>query len=273
MAPPQYSKLTKKIKDSLDKDFPKENKVEVVTRTANNVKFTSTGTLKSPVLGELEVEYTDSRSGVTLKGKNDTNGKLTLEASIENKIAEGLKLTFESVSENGDPSNLKAGFEYGNNNLAVAGSYDVLSTTATASGVLNRSNISLGAQVEVVSNRDPKLDVTLAYGTPEFTLAVTAENKGERIKTSYLHNLRNVDATVSAEYVYSESKNTFVVAGKYNLDKTSVVKARLKNDGLISVVYTQQVRPNVNLSLSVDTSNGSALNAPKVGFVVSFNDA
>jgi len=243
-----------------------------VTKTANNVKFTSTGTLKSPVTGEIEVEYSDSRSGVTLKGKNDTLGKLTLEASIENKIAEGLKLTFESVTE-GDPSSLKAGFEYANNNLAAAGSYDILKSTATASGVLSRNNISLGAQVEVVENNDPKFDVTLAYSTPEFTLAASGENKFDKIKTSYLHNLKSVDATVSAEYLYSENKNTFVVAGKYNLDKTSVVKARLKNDGLISVVYAQDIRPNVNLSLSVDTtSSGSGLSAPKVGFVLSFKD-
>jgi voltage-dependent anion channel protein 2 len=271
----QYNKINKKTKDLLTKEFNTSKKVEVVTTTENNVKFTTT--LQDNVSADLEVEWQDKTHGLVLKGKADNKSTLKLEASVENNAVEGLKATIEtSNSADTAPDSIKTTVEFANKSVATSAGIDFVSRTACASAVLGYQGFAIGGQAELaLENTDgPKsLNGTAAYSTAEYTLALSLTEKAKQLGISYLHNLRGVDATVAAEYTVSSEKNSFVVGGKYNLDKSSYVKARVNTEGLLSLVYSQSLRKNVNLTLSTDinTSNKPS-EGQKVGLVLAFSD-
>eukprot|EP00004_Rigifila_ramosa_P008839 TRINITY_DN2025_c0_g1_i2.p1 TRINITY_DN2025_c0_g1~~TRINITY_DN2025_c0_g1_i2.p1 ORF type:complete len:308 (+),score=74.92 TRINITY_DN2025_c0_g1_i2:60-983(+) len=304
----QYSKLNKPTKDLLTKEFSTDNKIEVVSAAANGAKFTAGATLAADVLGEIEVEYTDVPSALTVKAKHDTKvrsslsfvyrgerrqrkrgepidrtlarfhisrsqKKLFLEASVSGKLIDGGKLIVESTTVDSQPTSVKAAIEFANKSFSTAASYDLLQGTASVAGLVSYEGFLLGGEAELAVSESnvKKTAATLAYSAADFTVAATVTNAGQSIATSYLHKLKS-GATVAAEYVYG-SKASFTVAGKYPLDKDSYLKGKVTQEGQVSLTYNQKIKPNVGLALVAEIATAkTGSGSQKVGFQLSFTD-
>jgi hypothetical protein len=100
MAPPVYSDLGKSAKDLFNKGYNYGTvKLDVKTKTDNNIKFNFTGEHNTDVqksLGTLEAKWECKKHGVVFVEKWNTDNILKSELSVENNIVDGLKLTLDS---------------------------------------------------------------------------------------------------------------------------------------------------------------------------------
>lgn len=98
MAPPSYSDLGKQSKDVFDKGYHFGLwKLNLKTKTNSGVEFTTFGQSNQDsgkVFGSLETKYKISEYGLTFSEKWNTDNTLLSEVSIEDKLAQGLKISF-----------------------------------------------------------------------------------------------------------------------------------------------------------------------------------
>lgn len=104
-------------------------------------------------------------------------------------------------------------------------------------------------------------------------------SRGNNLNTfwgSYYHRV-NPDVEVAGKAVWdSKTKSQFVnieVGTKFNLDSNASMKAKINNNGLLSLGYTQALRPGVKVTLAgiFDTGKFNE-NAHKLGMSLVFEN-
>ena len=100
MAPVVYGDLGKSARDVFGKGYHFNlMKLEVKTKTASGVEFTTEGTSNSEngkVAGALETKYKFKEHGLTFTEKWNTDNKLSTKIDLQDKIMKGLKLTLDT---------------------------------------------------------------------------------------------------------------------------------------------------------------------------------
>uniref|UniRef100_A0A8C7A773 Non-selective voltage-gated ion channel VDAC3 n=1 Tax=Neovison vison TaxID=452646 RepID=A0A8C7A773_NEOVI len=97
---PTYCDLGKATKDVFNKGYGiRMIKIDLRTKSYSGVEFSTSGHAYAntgKVSGNIETKYKVYKYGLTFTQKWNTDNILRTEISLENKLAEGLKLTFDT---------------------------------------------------------------------------------------------------------------------------------------------------------------------------------
>jgi voltage-dependent anion channel protein 2 len=127
--------------------------------------------------------------------------------------------------------------------------------------VIGHDGFLAGAEVgyDVDGGKITKYSAAVGYSVPEYTAAVTATNNLSVFATSYYHRVNaQVEAGAKATWDAKSGNASGVgleIASKYKLDSNAFVKAKINNQGIAALAYSQLLRPGVTLGLgaSIDT--------------------
>lgn len=281
MAPPTYGDLGKAARDLFSKKFNYgAQKIEVKTKSSNGVKFTSKGnnnTDTGRMSGDLTSEYKCSDHGLTLKESWTTDNVLSTEVTIEDQLAQGLKLAFDTsfAPQTGKKSGkVKTGYKNDYVNVNCDVDFDFSGPTVNGAAVLGYNGFLGGYQMAFDTSKSKltKSNFSAGYAAGDFTLNTYANDAAE-FGGSISQNVNdNLDTAVQLSWTTGSNAVRFGLAGKYVLDKSASVSAKVNNNGQVGLAYSQDVRDGVTLTLSalVEAKNINA-GGHKVGMGLEFD--
>ena len=134
----------------------------------------------------------------------------------------------------------------------------------TADAIIGHNGFLLGgeASYNTTTGKIDKYAAGLGFSAPEYAVALLAADKFKNYSASYYHRVsRDVEAGAKATYKSSDSKVVLEVGSKTYLDSAAFVKAKINNSGVLTLGYTQALRPGVRASFGVQVEttklNGS----------------
>ncbi|EJD50584.1 voltage-dependent ion-selective channel [Auricularia subglabra TFB-10046 SS5] len=271
--PPAWKDVGKSSNDLLNKDFPIDRtSLEVKTKTPSNVTFRVFGEQpahKNTIAADIEAKYSDKASGLTFTQTWTTLNALKTLVELDDKVAKGVKI---ELSNSLTPA--PAGSE-----KAVAAKSTLLTATwkqpgihsratldvfkgptFTADTVLGRDGFLVGLEgsYNVSEGRITRYATALGYAAPEYAVTLHGLGNLSTFSASYYHRV-NPDVEAGAKAIWDSKATTSTVslevAAKAYLDSASFVKARINNAGILSLGYSQSLRPGVRASfgLALDT--------------------
>jgi hypothetical protein len=277
MAPVLFKDVGKKANDLLKKEFISDNEFEIEQNTTNGLKFKANGKREGTGFNtDFEVEYKDKAAGLSVKEKLNAKNDLTLEVSLENKVANGLKVSVESTTTSGAPKALKAAFEYSNNSATSNVNIDLQKFNVDASATFAYDAFLIGAKTEFDTSKGSVngADAVIQYTNKDFVVTAGLNSKVDEINATYIHNLPN-NTTVAGTYIFNTTKgtNTFTVGGSYKTDASSSIKAKVDNNGLLSLLYSQSLNNNLTLNLgtTVKTNQLGTAGSQNIGVALKYS--
>ncbi|TRM56760.1 eukaryotic porin/Tom40 [Schizophyllum amplum] len=284
--PPSWKDLGKSASDLLSKDYPYNTQaLEVKTKTPNGVQFRVAGSQAAgPISGELEGKYTDRAHGLTLTQAWTTGNVLRTQIELENLVAKGLKLdAITSLMPDKGTKSAALNAVYKQSGVHTRAALDVFKgPTVTADTVVGRDGFLVGAETSynVTDGTIAKWSAALGYTDTNYAVTLHGLNKFNTFHASYYHRV-SADVEAGAKAVY-DTKATqggvaLEVGTKTYLDKAAFVKAKINNQGVVALGYTQALRPGVKAAfgLALDTTklSGAVDGTPshKVGFQFTFD--
>lgn len=262
MAPPKFGDLNKAANDLFSDDF-NAGKVSLTlkSKATNGINLKVKGSKKNAsggVTGSLESTYTNA-GGVTFKEVWNSNSECVTEISAKNALAKGSKVTAEAKFSP------KAGFlghtikaDYGAPSFYIDTKLVDLKGL-TAGGVFAFNKFLVGAQSSFNDKGFKGYKATVSYRDSDI-IVTSSVNSGNSVEGSIFHSpMANVDAGVRFSYNRGSSDTTFELAGAYNLDSATTVKATVNKEMALGLAYTQTLRKGVTLGLSADIK-AAALN-------------
>ncbi|KAI9319039.1 eukaryotic porin/Tom40 [Dichotomocladium elegans] len=275
VVPVAFNDIGKPAKDLLSKDYPIGGvKLEVKTTAPNGVTFKINGQRDNKsgiIVGDLETKYANRAKGITFTEAWTTSNHLNGKIELENNLAKGLKLELltsllPSLNEKG----AKINATYKQPNVHTVATFDVFKTHFSVNSVVGKEGFLAGGEVayDVLKGKISRYNAAVGYSAAEYAVAVHATNNLSNFSASYYHRV-NSDLEASGKAAWDAKTNSAVsleVGAKLKLDKTTFVKGKISNSGVLGVAYTQELRRGVkvNLGASIDTSRLNE-NAHKLG--------
>jgi len=276
MAPPAFADISKPTNDLLNKDFyhTASAALEVKSKAPNGVAFTVKGKSAhgGAVGGQLEAKYADKPTGLTLTQAWTTTNALDTKIELDNTLANGLKaevLTTFLPATKGKGAKLNMHFRQPL--FHTRAFFDLLKGPSfNGDIVIGHDGFLAGAEVgyDVVNGKISRYSAAVGYSVAEYSAAITATSNLSVFAASYFHRV-NPFVEAGAKATWDAKANAGVgleVASKYKLDKDSFFKAKVNNQGVLALAYSQILRPGVTFGVgaSVDTQRLSEP-AHKVG--------
>ncbi|CAJ1941874.1 unnamed protein product [Sphenostylis stenocarpa] len=125
------------------------------------------------------------------------------------------------------------------------------------SAAIGSKDLSLGAEVgfNTTSASFTKYNAGVAFNKPDFSAALILADKGQTLKTSYIHHVDRPDEfTVAAEIThrFSTFENRFTIGSSQLIDPNTVLKTRFSDDGKAAFQCQRAWRPNSLITLSAE---------------------
>lgn len=266
--PPVYADLGKSARDVFGKGFGFGFvKLDAKTTTGSGVAFNVAGSSNNDtgkVDGSLETKYSWKDYGLSFKEKWNTDNTLATEVTIEDQIAQGLKLTFDtSFSPNtGKKSGkVKTGYKRDYVNLTTDVDFDFAGPTIHGSGVFGYEGWLAGAQVSFDTSKSKltRSNFAMGYKTGDFQLH-TSVNEGSDFCGSVFQKVNDkLETAINVGWTSGTNTTRFALGAKYTLDADSSLRAKVSNTSQIGLGYTHQLRDGVKLTLSA-LIDGKSLN-------------
>ncbi|NXA06848.1 VDAC3 protein, partial [Sapayoa aenigma] len=267
--PPSYSDLGKSARDVFNKGYGFGMvKLELKTKSSSGVDFTATGSSNTDTgkaSGSLETKYKIKDHGLTFTQKWNTDNTLGTEVSVEDQLAEGLKVALDTtfVPNTGKKSGkLKTSYKREFVNLGCNIDIDLSGPTIYGWAVLGYEGWLAGYQMafDTAKSKLSQNNFALGYKAGDFQLH-TNVNDGTEFGGSIYQKVNNkVETSVNLAWTAGSNNTRFGIAAKYQLDEKTSVVAKVNNASLIGLGYTHALRPGVKLTLSglIDAKNFSA---------------
>ncbi|XP_051973246.1 voltage-dependent anion-selective channel protein 2-like [Xyrauchen texanus] len=262
--PPAYSDLGKAAKDIFSKGYGFGIiKLDLKTKSQNGVEFNSSGSSNTDTGkagGSLETKYKMKDLGLSLNQKWNTDNVLSTEVSVEDQLAQGLKVALDTsfVPNTGKKSGkLKTGYKRDFVNLSC--DIDFEGPVAHSSAVMADSDSDsdsegwlLGYQraFDTAKSKLVQNNLALGYKTGDFQLHTNVNDGAEFGGSVYQKVTDQLETAVTLAWTAGSNNTRFGVAAKYQLDKDTSLSAKVNNASLIGVGYTLRLRPGVKLTLS-----------------------
>lgn len=134
----------------------------------------------------------------------------------------------------------------------------------TADAIIGHNGFLLGgeASYNVTTGKIDKYAAGVGFSAPEYAVALLAADKFKNYAASYYHRVsRDVEAGAKATYKTSDNKVVLEVGSKTYLDSAAFIKAKINNSGVLTLGYTQALRPGVKASFGVQVETAK-LNGP-----------
>jgi len=259
MAPSTYGDLGKSARDVFGKGYHFSlMKLELKTKTASGVEFTSSGssnTDSGKVDGSLETKYKFAEYGTTFTEKWNTNNQLSTTIDVQDKILKGLKVTFDSeFSPQTGAKSGKVKAEYKHDLVTVNSDVDINlgGPLVNASAVVGHKGWLAGYQLAFDTGKSKltKNNFCLGYSTGDFVLH-TNVNDGQVFGGSVYQKVNpNLDTAINLGWTASKNETSFGIGCKYTLDKNASLRAKVNNSSQVGLGYQQKLRDGVTITLS-----------------------
>lgn len=282
MAPQKFADLGKEARDLLSKNYHFGTvKIEAKTKAANGLAFTAEGshnTGNGDVGGSLEGKVTLKPYGVTLTKKWNTANVVSGTIGFENKLIDGLKVDLDgSLSPVTGKMTTKVKTDFtGLSNLRAT--LDVASADFTApsvhlSGVAAYQGWHAGYQAsyDTATCKPTENNACVSYKNGGVSIHAAIANASKYTYT--VHHAVNDNLQVAAAFACEAGAETGItVGGKYSLDGSAYLKAKLDHKLNLGVSYSQAFGSGVQATLSARV-NGKALDqgGHQVGLQINFD--
>nr|XP_061793941.1 voltage-dependent anion-selective channel protein 2 isoform X1 [Nerophis lumbriciformis] len=293
--PPSYVDLGKSAKDIFNKGYGFGLvKLDVKTKSASGVEFKTSGssnTDTSKVVGSLETKYKRAEYGLTFTEKWNTDNTLGTEITIEDQIAKGLKLTFDTTFSpntgllvhpccywggllmkltsvkfcrlcSKKSGKVKTAYKREYVNLGCDVDFDFAGPTIHGAAVVGYEGWLAGYQMtfDTAKSKMTQNNFAIGYKTGDFQLHTNVNDGAEFGGSIYQKVSDKLETAVNLAWTAGSNSTRFGIAAKYQLDNDASVSAKVNNNSLVGVGYTQTLRPGVKLTLAglVDGKNINA---------------
>eukprot|EP00013_Stygamoeba_regulata_P006768 CAMPEP_0177630010 /NCGR_PEP_ID=MMETSP0447-20121125/980_1 /TAXON_ID=0 /ORGANISM="Stygamoeba regulata, Strain BSH-02190019" /LENGTH=302 /DNA_ID=CAMNT_0019131383 /DNA_START=48 /DNA_END=956 /DNA_ORIENTATION=- len=278
-------------RDLATENFPDSFKVEVGTKTDNNLEFAGSVTRTGDnVKGSVTPKFSFPAYKSVIKTTVDTSSLIKVDTTIS-ELVEGVKINV--VSELGPCTKGKFNVDYKHAKFATAltlsgsslpnGPFNLDTSLAVPIGCRFLAGSSLSVSNLGAENDIKSVKGGLFYKEKQFTIGATvtsgSQSMGNRSLVgglSYFQTVNastNVGASVSYDLRGGETSMCLALSHKLRDDLTSKVK--VGSCGLVAASLSQKINPNVNLLLGgqVNMIRGlSSAKDNKVGFNLSFKN-
>uniref|UniRef100_A0A8P4GML3 Non-selective voltage-gated ion channel VDAC2 n=1 Tax=Dicentrarchus labrax TaxID=13489 RepID=A0A8P4GML3_DICLA len=253
--PPCYADLGKSAKDIFNKGYGFGLvKLDVKTKSASGVEFKTAGssnTDTSKVAGSLETKYKRSEYGLTFTEKWNTDNTLGTEITVEDQVS--------NLSKSGK---VKTAYKREFVNMGCDVDFDFAGPTIHGAAVVGYEGWLAGYQMsfDTAKSKMTQNNFAIGYKTGDFQLHTNVNDGAEFGGSIYQKVSDKLETAVNLAWTAGSNSTRFGIAAKYQLDKDASVSAKVNNNSLVGVGYTQTLRPGVKLTLSglVDGKNINA---------------
>lgn len=259
MAPPSYSDLGKQARDIFGKGYHFGLwKLDCKTKTQSGIEFNTSGHSNQEsgkVFGSLESKYKVPDYGLTLTEKWNTDNTLFTEVACQDKILEGLKLSFEAnfAPQTGD-KNGKIKAAYGQDYVKIDSdvNIDLNGPLINASAVLGYEGWVGGYQT-AFDTQNAKLttnNFSLGFSTKDFVLH-TNVNDGQEFGGSVYQKCNDkLEYGIQLSWTTGGNNTKFGIGAKYQLDGDACLRAKVNNASQVGLGYQQKLREGITLFIS-----------------------
>lgn len=259
MAPSKYDDLGKEAKDLINKNYHfGVVKLEGKTKAKNGVDFTVDGTNNTDtgnVTASLETKWKHSDYGVTFSEKWNTDNVIATSISIDNAKLKGLKVdldtTFAPIT---GKKSLKVKAAHQSDYLHANGDvdFDIAGPTVNGSAVFAYKGWHAGYQAsyDTANSKLAANNVSLTYKNDDLVLHSGIIDASKYVGSVHHEVNSSLNAAAILQWTSGSSTPSFTVGGKYNLDGSTYIKAKLDNNLRLGLSYTQKLTDGFNATLS-----------------------
>ena len=272
-------------------------KLNVTTKAANGVKFTTKG--EQDDAGKIDASVAATmdckKMGLTFTEKWSSSNAIDIKAVAKNVGTDGVKVTVKGKFDEGAKAPISGSVDASFANDLVAGSLEIKADSGAqycASEV--NGNVSLGQSGFVggvkggysLANGAKPVDVKLGYATNDFQATFLLNKNFTEFGVNY-HQAVNDKLAVAAQIDLKDApkKDAAAAAGASSVPKIEVgavykcckgttYRVKVDSDGNLGTVYGQDISDNISVAFAFGLDLGQALNsgaAGKAGFSLNFN--
>lgn len=264
-----FKDIAKTANNTLNDDYDFNRKLKIKTKTANNVSFTTEGTMSSnkAILAKMSAGFSHSCGLNVSKLQVTTHGRLIGEANINNALLDGLKLTLKA--EDGslrNPAGVKykpvgkVGAEYRLDSLSTTAEADFANNLISASAVFGYDNFVFGGQgaLNIEKSKVSDQNLAVSYCGKDFHASVVTKKNFQAVSVSFDHKpCNNAILAAVLDHDVKAKTHALTVGGRYKPDSETTFCSKVNSDGIASLACVQQVRPMVAMTFSanIDVKN------------------
>ncbi|BAT76724.1 hypothetical protein LR48_Vigan627s005900 [Vigna angularis] len=252
--PAPFSDIGKRARNLLYKDYNFDHKFSLSIPNSTGLGLVATGLKKDQVfVGDISTLYKSGNTTVDVKV--DTYSNVSTKVTV-NDILHGTKaaLSFNIP----DHKSGKLDVQYLHPHAAIDSSIGLNpSPLLELSAAIGSKDLCLGAEIgfNTTSASFTKYNAGVTFNKPDFSAALMLADKGQTLKTSYIHYVDRPDGfTVAAEIThrFSTFDNRFTIGSSQLIDPKTVLKTRFSDDGKAAFQCQRTWRPNSLITLSAE---------------------
>lgn len=257
--PPAYADLGKSARDIFSKGYGFGfAKLDVSTKTDAGVEFNLKGASShdsGKVDGSLEMKYAWKDYGLSFKEKWNTDNNLCAEVSIEDQIAQGLKLTFDTSfapNTGKKTGQIKTGYKRDYVNLNADVDFEFAGPTVNGAAVIGYEGWLAGYQFAFDSSKSKltKNNFALGYKSGDFQLHACVNDGADFTGSVYQRISDKLETAINLGWSSGTNVTCFAAGAKYTVDQDSSFSAKVSNTSQIGLGYSHNLRDGVKLTLS-----------------------
>ncbi|XP_047336361.1 mitochondrial outer membrane protein porin 2-like [Impatiens glandulifera] len=268
--PGLFSDIGKKAKDLLTKDYISDQKFSVSSYSHAGVAITSTAVKKGGLsTGDVAAQYKYKNTLVDIKVDTESNISTTL--TFTEVVPSTKTITsFKFPDYNSGKLEVQYFHHHATFTTAVAlKQLPVLDISLT----IGAPTFAIGAEAgyETSSGNFSKYTAGISITKPDFSASIILEDKGNSIRASYVHHLDKLKKSSSVAEIartLSTNENTFTFGGSISIDRLTVVKAKLNNNGKLGALLQHEVLPKSLVTISSEFDTKALNKSPKFGLAL-----
>eukprot|EP00045_Choanoeca_perplexa_P022655 m.10170 g.10170 ORF g.10170 m.10170 type:complete len:279 (+) comp9603_c0_seq1:52-888(+) len=277
MAPPKFTDIGKAAKDLFGDDFGGASTkftFKSVASNGTNIKVEGARSNSSGAVDALlETKFTHKATGVSVKEKWTTKNVVSTELSVKDKFVAGsdatLAANFLPSGKGLSDMKLKTGYKADK----FAANAEVSQKSVVANGVFAYGKFVLGAGTTFDIAKSTASRSKFAVGYTDGNMSVTSSIAEGGVVEGSLYHVPSNSLKTGVQFAWNGDSNTsFAVAGRYELDVDTFVKAKVDKALNMNLSYVQNIRPGVTMRLSADVAgNNLSSDAHQVGVHLTLN--
>ncbi|XP_020587649.1 mitochondrial outer membrane protein porin 6 [Phalaenopsis equestris] len=269
-APAPFSDIGKKARDLLTKDYNFNHKFSLATISSAGLGITATGVKVDEVfVGDISTNYKNGKTTVDVKV--DTNSNVSTTVTV-NEIISGAKTAFSFKIP--DQKSGKLDVQYLGDHVAIDSSIGMnTNPVLELAAAIGSKEFVVGTEVgfDSTSATFTKYNAGISFNQRDFSAALMLADKGETVRASYIHFLDPLNrSAVAAEMFHrlKTSENSFTIGTCHAVDPLTLLKAKLSNNGKVSVLCQHEWRPKSLVTISAEYDPKSVISPSRLGLVL-----
>jgi len=262
MGPPCYGDLGKNARDLFNKGYTFGFlKLDTTTRSGSDIhplEFRTAAqhnTTTGKLFGSLDFKYKYPKYGITLTESWNTENVLGSELVVEDQGLKGLKgIFYSSFAPQLGKRTGTARAEYSHEIFHV-GAETSLETAPILRGAFVAEvykNVLIGAESGFDTQRSKvtHTGMTLGYQASKYGIHTFVNNTNEFGGRLYHKVNDKLELGANLGWSTSDATTRFGIAGKYQLEQGTVLRAKVSNTSQVALSLTRDLSPSMKLTLS-----------------------